>query len=84
MATEEISWSNIVFRSGTVTALHPVDYAKTLIQLGYEPIAAKPTRTFFGRPALGLPNVFQYSEKPFSFPSAEKKANMLVIHCYHA
>jgi len=60
MATEEISWSNIVFRSGTVTALHPVDYAKTLIQLGYEPIAAKPTRTFFGRPALGLPNVFQY------------------------
>jgi len=60
MTTEEISWSNIVFRSGTVTALHPVDYAKTLIQLGYEPIAAKPTRTFFGRPALGLPNVFQY------------------------
>jgi len=60
MATEEISWSNIIFRAGTVTALHPVDYCKTLIQLGYEPIAAKPTRTFFGRPALGLPSVFQY------------------------
>ena len=63
VATEEISWSNIIFRAGTVTALHPVDYCKTLIQLGYEPIAAKPTRTFFGRPALGLPSVFQYSKE---------------------
>ena len=67
MAAEEISWSNVVFKSGMATAMHPLDYAKTLIKLGYEPIAPVPTRTFFGRPALGLPSVFQYGEKLLFF-----------------
>lgn len=49
-----------MFRCGVATATHPIDLSKTLIQLGYEPLAPKPTRTFFGRPALGLPSVFQY------------------------
>ena len=55
-------WSTIVFRAGVVAAMQPVEYAKTLIQLGYEPIPPKPTTTFFGKPALGLPSVFQYSK----------------------
>lgn len=29
-------------------------------QIGYEPIAAIPGRTLFGKPALALPNIFQY------------------------
>lgn len=57
---DQASWGNIIFRCGIVTATHPIDYAKTLIQLGYEPIAPKPTTTFLGRPALGLPSVFKY------------------------
>ena len=59
---DQASWGNIIFRCGIVTATHPIDYAKTLIQLGYEPIAPKPTTTFLGRPALGLPSVFKYSK----------------------
>lgn len=57
---DQSSWGNIIFRCGIVTATHPIDYAKTLIQLGHEPILPVPTTTFFGRPALGLPSVFKY------------------------
>ncbi|EFX71520.1 hypothetical protein DAPPUDRAFT_201699 [Daphnia pulex] len=60
MSSEQGSWSNIVFRCAVATGAHPIDLTKTLIQLGHEPLAPVPTRTFFGRPALGLPNVFQY------------------------
>lgn len=49
-------WSNYALS----IALHPFDYAKVLIQLGYEPIAPRPTTDFFGRPALKLPNIFEY------------------------
>lgn len=62
IVADQGTWSNIVFRCGVATATHPIDLSKTLIQLGYEPLAPKPTRTFFGRPALGLPSVFQYSK----------------------
>lgn len=41
-------------------ASHPLEYAKILMQIGYEPIPPQPTRTFFGNPALKLANVFQY------------------------
>jgi len=41
-------------------AFHPIEYAKVLMQLGYEPIPPTRTRTLFGRPALALPNVLQY------------------------
>lgn len=49
-----------VFRLGVFAAIHPIEYAKILIQIGFEPIQPKPTRTLLGRPALSLPNVFQY------------------------
>ncbi|XP_076245757.1 mitochondrial carrier homolog 2 isoform X1 [Calliopsis andreniformis] len=39
---------------------HPIEYAKVLIQIGYEPIPPRPTTTLFRQPALALPNVFQY------------------------
>lgn len=39
---------------------HPFDYAKTLIQLGYEPIAPVADFTLTGKPALYLPSVFSY------------------------
>ncbi|KAG7296389.1 hypothetical protein JYU34_021537 [Plutella xylostella] len=42
------------------TICHPMEYVKVLIQLGYEPIAPRRSTTLFGRPALVLPNVFQY------------------------
>ena len=42
------------------TATHPLDLAKTLIQIGHEPIAPKHTKTWLGRPALALPSVFIY------------------------
>lgn len=31
-----------------------------LFQIGYEPIAPQPGKTFLGRPAMVLPNIFQY------------------------
>ena len=42
------------------SATHPLDLAKTLIQIGHEPIAPKHTKTWLGRPALALPSVFIY------------------------
>lgn len=49
------------FRLVCSTALYPLEYAKTLIQLGYEPIAPRPGRTLFGARAMILPNMFQYA-----------------------
>lgn len=31
-------------------------------KIGYEPIPPQPTHTFFGKPALKLPNIFQYGK----------------------
>lgn len=42
------------------TVFHPMEYAKVLIQLGYEPLPPRRSTTLFGRPAMILPNVFQY------------------------
>ncbi|XP_026486935.1 mitochondrial carrier homolog 2-like [Vanessa tameamea] len=42
------------------TICHPIEYAKVLIQLGYEPLPPRRSTTLFGRPAMILPNVFQY------------------------
>jgi len=41
-------------------AFQPVEVTKVLIQLGHEPMPLVKTKTFFGKPALKLPNVFQY------------------------
>uniref|UniRef100_A0A182WBK1 Uncharacterized protein n=1 Tax=Anopheles minimus TaxID=112268 RepID=A0A182WBK1_9DIPT len=49
------------FRLFVSTALHPLEYAKTLIQLGFEPIAPHPGRTLFGAKRMMLPNIFQYA-----------------------
>lgn len=59
---EERLWSNIAIRMLVNTISHPLEYAKVLIQIGYEPISPKNTRTLFGKPALALPNIFQYGE----------------------
>ena len=52
--------SKITFFSGMTSATHPLDLAKTLIQIGHEPIAPKHTKTWLGRPALALPSGFIY------------------------
>lgn len=39
---------------------HPLEYAKVLIQLDYQPLPSFPTRTIFGSPRIGLPGVFSY------------------------
>lgn len=54
------SWSNYAVRILVSTASHPLEYAKVLIQIGYEPIPPRPTTTLFGKPALKLPNIFEY------------------------
>ncbi|KAF2893379.1 hypothetical protein ILUMI_12773 [Ignelater luminosus] len=53
-------WSNYALRIIVSTASHPLEYAKVLIQIGHEPIPPRPTKTFFGKPALKLPNIFEY------------------------
>ncbi|XP_018320984.1 mitochondrial carrier homolog 2 [Agrilus planipennis] len=57
---KENTWSNYALRIIVNTASHPLEYAKVLIQIGHEPIAPKSSTTLFGKPALKLPNVFQY------------------------
>lgn len=50
----------IGFRVVVATVAHPLEYAKTLIQLGHEPLSPRHTKTLMGRPALALPSVFMY------------------------
>lgn len=59
-ANKNSYWSNYASRIILNTASHPIEYAKVLIQLGYEPIPPRPCTTFFGKPALKLPNIFDY------------------------
>lgn len=54
-------WIRFGLRLGVSTALHPFEYAKVLMQIGFEPIAPVPGRTLFGKPTMILPNVFQYA-----------------------
>lgn len=54
------SWPEVALKVGMTSATHPLDLAKTLIQIGHEPIAPKHTRTWLGKPALSLPSVFIY------------------------
>nr|XP_012223507.1 PREDICTED: mitochondrial carrier homolog 2-like [Linepithema humile]XP_012223508.1 PREDICTED: mitochondrial carrier homolog 2-like [Linepithema humile]XP_012223509.1 PREDICTED: mitochondrial carrier homolog 2-like [Linepithema humile]XP_012223512.1 PREDICTED: mitochondrial carrier homolog 2-like [Linepithema humile]XP_012223513.1 PREDICTED: mitochondrial carrier homolog 2-like [Linepithema humile]XP_012223514.1 PREDICTED: mitochondrial carrier homolog 2-like [Linepithema humile] len=56
----EVLWSDIAGRILLNAISHPIEYAKVLIQIGYEPIPPKPTVSLFGKPALKLPNVFTY------------------------
>lgn len=54
-------WIRFGLRLGVSTALHPLEYAKVLMQIGFEPIAPVPGRTLLGKPTMILPNVFQYA-----------------------
>ena len=56
----QFSLENCVGRVVIAVIAHPFDLAKTLIQLGYEPLPPYPTKTLFGRPRLALPGVFPY------------------------
>nr|XP_016934288.1 mitochondrial carrier homolog 2 [Drosophila suzukii]XP_016934289.1 mitochondrial carrier homolog 2 [Drosophila suzukii] len=59
--TEVNGWIRFGLRLGVSAALHPFEYSKTLIQLGYEPIAAMPGKSLLGKPIMKLPNIFQYA-----------------------
>lgn len=59
---EVSEWMRFGMRLGVSAALHPMEYSKVLIQLGYEPIAAVPGRTILGKPCMLLPNVFTYGK----------------------
>lgn len=59
-ATEVNEWIKFGMRIAVSSTLHPFEYAKCLMQLGYEPIAPKPGKSLFGSPVLVLPNVLQY------------------------
>lgn len=54
-------WIRFGLRLGVSSILHPFEYAKVLMQIGFEPVAPVPGRTLFGKPTLILPNVFQYA-----------------------
>lgn len=60
---KEVSeWLRFGMRLGVSAALHPFEYSKTLIQLGYEPIAPIPGRSILGKSIMVLPNIFQYGK----------------------
>ncbi|EDV95960.1 mitochondrial carrier homolog 2 [Drosophila grimshawi] len=59
--TEANGWVKFGMRLAVSAALHPFDYSKTLIQIGYEPIGARPGKSMLGRPIMLLPNIFQYA-----------------------
>uniref|UniRef100_A0A1L8E014 Putative mitochondrial carrier protein n=1 Tax=Nyssomyia neivai TaxID=330878 RepID=A0A1L8E014_9DIPT len=53
-------WIRFGLRLGLQSALHPFEYAKVLIQIGYEPVAPRPIRSILGYETMVLPNIFQY------------------------
>jgi len=54
-------WIRFGMRLGVSAALHPFEYSKVLIQLGYEPIAPRHGTSILGKPIMVLPNIFQYA-----------------------
>ena len=52
-------WVGLALKAASALAFHPSEYAKTLIQLGHEPLPMTHTKTLMGRPALALPSVFR-------------------------
>lgn len=60
---DEVSeWLRFGMRLGVSAALHPFEYSKVLMQLGYEPIPAVPGRSLMGKSIMVLPNIFQYGK----------------------
>ncbi|KAJ1523523.1 hypothetical protein ONE63_001374 [Megalurothrips usitatus] len=52
--------TKITLRSFAQFVFYPVEYGRTLIQLGHEPIAPWPGKSWSGQPRMHLPNIFQY------------------------
>jgi carrier protein len=57
---KEAPWVYVAKEVGVAIGSHPIEYAKVLIQIGYEPIAPVQTTTCFGKPALALPGILKY------------------------
>ena len=53
-------YHDVLTRALFSTLGHPMENAKTLIQIGHEPLSPINTKTLFGRPVLQLPSVFRY------------------------
>ncbi|XP_064487907.1 mitochondrial carrier homolog 2-like [Ornithodoros turicata] len=53
-------WYALVGRATLTAIAYPLEYVKVLIQLGHEPLPPRPTRRFFGKPALALPGAWEY------------------------
>lgn len=55
---------NFVLKLGTRSlaqcVFYPFEYGRTLMQIGYEPIAPWPGKTWTGQQRMMLPNIFQY------------------------
>jgi len=57
---QEAKWMYLAREVGVTVGSYPIEYAKVLIQIGFEPMAPTPSTTMFGKPALALPGVFKY------------------------
>lgn len=58
--SNKFTYDEAVGRAAVALVGHPFDYAKILIQLGYEPLPPYYTKNIFGKPRLALPNLFTY------------------------
>ncbi len=56
--TKAYSGSDLLNR--TELLLHPIEYMTTLVQIGYEPLPPKLSKSIFGRTQLQLPGFFTY------------------------
>lgn len=64
MSKEDIRRANYasIFLSASMTALtHPIQMAKVMIQVGYEPNDPAPYKSFFGKQMYKLPGLFTYA-----------------------
>lgn len=61
MATGPDPWTQLAVNVAITTFTHPMGYVKTLIQVGYEPIAPRVGKNMFFRKTLLLPGFFQYA-----------------------
>lgn len=52
--------AHAMITSGVTTVFHPLVYAKTLIQVGFEPMPPVSSTSIFGGKVLVYPNVLQY------------------------
>jgi len=50
----------LLLSAAATTASHPFQYAKALIQLGYEPLEPSQRKSLLGKPVLAYPSVFSY------------------------